>query len=165
MNDALTLLQTYKHLNESLQEIECGQDRILSEFHTTAFFELREQLKPYAEDGDIRCQYILACLYGIHSCYTTEEEWKQHYEHDIQEATRWWVAAVKQGHPWALDNLATCGVGPEAERASKAWTEFEKKRPELVGSYRGWPVYGPDFIREFCSDYIGFVATDEEIDY
>lgn len=165
MKDALSLLQKFKSLAKTMPVSEPDKGPFQSKYHAAAFLELREQLKPYAEGGDIRCQYVLACLYGIYPCYTTEEEARLHYKYDIQEATQWWVTAAKQGHPWALDNLVTCGVGPEAERASQAWAEFEKKRPELVGRYKWMPVYGPNFTIEFCRDYIGFVASDEEMNY
>ena len=124
------------------------------------FTELRQLLLPHAESGDLSCQYALATILGFGLCCETEEQFAAEQDEAKKEATRWWIAAAKQGFCPALDNLVTCGTGPEAQRAKDAWHQLEQERPDLVTWYRNMPVYGPEFIEELSRRLYGQVIKD-----
>lgn len=85
------------------------------------------------------------------------------YQECLKEATKWWIRAASQGHWGALDNLLTCGVGPEAERVRNLAQHFESQRPELVAHDNEgevpMPIYGPNFMQELCKFIYGRVIT------
>ena len=73
-----------------------------------------------AEGGHLHCQYALATIHLMKLTCISEEEERQHHEREIVQATRWLIAAARQGCWPAVDNLVTSGVGPEAERARES---------------------------------------------
>jgi hypothetical protein len=130
------------------------------EYHAPAadvFQALATRLRPIAEDGHLHCQYALATIHLMKLTCLSEEEERLHHEREIVQATRWLVAAARQGCWPAVDNLVTSGVGPEAERAREGWQELEAERPDLIGKYGSMPVYGPEFTQELCRRLYGKV--------
>src|SRR5688572_27450461 len=83
-------------------------------------------------------------------CCESENDYRATRDAAVQEATQWWIAAARQGHWAALDNLVTSGVGTEAESARAAWKELADERQDLIGRSHGMPVFGPDFVQELC---------------
>lgn len=128
------------------------------------FTALRSQLLPHAEAGHADCQYAMAIIAWMGLCCKTEEEYEAGYAQGIEEATRWWVAAGRQGCSWAVDNLLTLGTGPEAERARSVSQEVERDCPHLIGHDKptGMPIIGPDFMREVTRRLYGVVWTKKE---
>lgn len=130
----------------------------LQEWHQpdiVEFRELQRLLLPHAESGDMNCQYAMASILWIGLCCESKEDVVAGHEVRMKEATRWWIAAAAQGHVYALDNLATSGIGPEAERAREASRVLEQERRDLVGSSHGMPVYGSDFFTELSRRLYG----------
>lgn len=119
------------------------------------FCELQRLLLPHAESGDAHCQYAMASIFWLDLCCESEEDWIAGHPARIQEATRWWIAAASQGHVFALDNLVTSGIGPEAERARKASDVLGQERPDLVGTSHNVPVYGPEYFSELSKRLYG----------
>ncbi len=128
------------------------------------FTALRSQLLPHAEAGHADCQYALAIIAWMGLCCKTEEEYEAGYAKGTEEATRWWVAAGRQGCSWAVDNLLTLGTGPEAERARSVSQEVKRDCPHLIGHDKptGMPIIGPDFMREVTRRLYGVVWTKKE---
>ncbi|MDH4082313.1 MAG: hypothetical protein OEV99_05255 [Nitrospira sp.] len=126
------------------------------------FTELRRLLLPHAESGDITSQYALATILWMGFCCESEEQFVAGHAAAMEEATRWWLAAARQGYWPALDNLVTSGVGAEAKRTSEAWNQLEKERGDLVGSSHGMTVYGPEFVQELSRRLFGRVIRDED---
>jgi hypothetical protein len=124
------------------------------------FSELRRLLKPQAESGDMFCQYALATILSQGLCCESDDQLKAGYDSAREEATRWWIAAAKQGFWPALDNLVTSGVGLEAQRAGEAWRQLERERRDLVGSANGMPIYGDEFVQELSRRLYGRVITN-----
>ena len=124
------------------------------------FTQLSRLLLPHAESGDMACQYALATILWLGLCCESEEQFVASRGASIAEATRWWIAAARQGFWPALDNLVTSGVGPEAQRAGKAWRQLEQERRDLVGSSHGMPVYGPEFVQGLSRRLYGRVITE-----
>ena len=124
------------------------------------FSELFRLLKPYAEMGDMRCQYTVATILMLGLCCESEEQMAATQVEACEEASQWWIALAKQGFTPALDNLVTSGVGAEAERARKAWRQLDRERRDLVKSSRGMPVYGPEFVEELSRRLYGRVIVD-----
>ena len=124
------------------------------------FTELRELLLPHANSGDMFCQYALATMLWLGLSCESEEQFLAAKAAAILEATRWWVAAARQGFWPALDNFVGSGVGAEAERAREAFRQLERERPDLIGSSHGMPVYEPEFIQELSRRCYGRVVTD-----
>ena len=110
------------------------------------FRSLRTRLVPFADSGDMHCQYALATILFLGLCYTTEDEQHLHRSSDIAEASILWDAAAAQGSAWAIDNLITSGVGPAAERARAEARRVEQERSDLVPWRDDHPVYGPNFM-------------------
>ena len=119
------------------------------------FSELQNLMLPHAESGDMHCQYAMATIFWLGLCCESEDDWMAGYPVRIKEATRWWIAAATQGHAYALDNLVTSGIGPEAERAREASRVLEQERRDLVGTSHGMPVYGPNFFAELSKRLYG----------
>src|SRR5438309_8516654 len=69
------------------------------------FTELRRLLQPHAESGDVNCQYALGTILWLGLCCESEEQFSAGHAAAIEEATRWWIAAARQGLCPALDNL------------------------------------------------------------
>ncbi len=128
------------------------------------FTALRSQLLPHAEAGHADCQYAMAIIAWMGLCCKTEEEYEAGYAQGTEEATRWWVAAGRQGCSWAVDNLLTCGTGPEAERARSVSQEVKRDCPHLIGHDKptGMPIIGPDFMREVTRRLYGVVWTKKD---
>ena len=128
------------------------------------FSELRRQLVPHAEAGHADCQYAMAIIAWMGLCCKTEEEYEAGYAQGTEEATRWWVAAGRQGCSWAVDNLLTLGTGPEAERARSVSQEVKRDCPHLIGHDKptGMPIIGPDFMREVTRRLYGVVRSGNE---
>jgi len=99
---------------------------------------------------------------GTGFCCESEEQFVAGHAAAMEEATRWWLAAARQGYWPALDNLVTSGVGAEAKRTSEAWNQLEKERGDLVGSSHGMTVYGPEFVQELSRRLFGRVIRDED---
>jgi len=140
---------------------DCASD--LSSWHrpdVAEFSELRRLLTPYAESGDMLCQYALATILWLGLCCVSEEQFMEGHSVACEEATRWWIAAAKQGHLPALDNLVGSGVGSEAQQAREAFRKLECERRDLVGSSHGMPIYGDEFIQELSRRFYGRVTTD-----
>ena len=133
--------------------------------NASLFADLRGQLTPHAEAGHADCQYALAIIACMGLCCKTEEEYEAGYAQGTEEATRWWVAAGRQGCSWAVDNLITCGTGPEAERARSVSQEVKRDCPHLIGHDKptGMPIIGPDFMREVTRRLYGVVRTGKEL--
>ena len=124
------------------------------------FSELLRLLKPYAESGDMGCQYAVATILWLGRCCESEEQMAVSQASACEEASHWWIALAKQGFTPALDNLVTSGVGAEAQRAREAWRSLARERHELVGSSNDMPVYGPEFIQELSRRLYGRVIAD-----
>lgn len=125
----------------------------------TKFTELSRLLLPHAESGDMLCQYALATILTLGLCCEHEERPWADQMAAREAATPWWIAAARQGFWPALDNLAVCGVGPEAEQAREGWRQLEQERRDLIGSSHGMPVYGPEFVQELSRRLYGKVVT------
>ena len=127
---------------------------------TRAFTQLRDELLIFAREGSARCQYAVATIHWMGLCCESEEEYVERCQSLLEEATVWWVLTASQGHYWALDNLLTCGVGPEAERVRVAARQLELQKSELVGDSEGIPIYGLDFMQELCRTIYGRTLDD-----
>lgn len=127
----------------------------------TEFSELKRALLPWAEEGEVRCQYALAtiCLLGL--CCESEEAFASEHVSRCEEATPWLIAAARQGYWPAVYNLATSGVGPEAARVSAAFAQLSRERADLVGFAHGMPVYGPPFVEALTRRLFGRVIASE----
>jgi hypothetical protein len=130
------------------------------EYHAPAadvFQALVTRLRPAAEAGHLHSQYALATIHLMKlTCASVEEE-QQYQQREIEQATRWLVAAARQGCWSAVDNLVSSGVGPEAEHAREGWRKLEAEQPDLIGKQGNIPVYGPSFIKELCRRLYGKV--------
>ena len=160
MNSAHDILARYQAAMDAHGDL-CANDP--AEWHrpdVAEFTELRRLLLPHAESGDLSCQYALAAILWFGLCCESPEQFAAEQTEAMKEATRWWIAAAKQGYCPALDNLITSGVGPEAQRAKDAWRQLHQERPDLVGTSRGMPVYGPEFIEELSRRVYGRVIKD-----
>lgn len=124
------------------------------------FMELYGLLIPYAEAGEICCQYALATILWLGLCCESEEKFHTTLASAKEKATRWWIAAAKQGYWPALDNLVSTGVGKEAELAREAWHKLERERPDLVGFANGMPIYGDEFVQELSRRMYDRVIVD-----
>lgn len=124
------------------------------------FIELKRSLLPHAEAGNMLCQYALATILLQGLCCESEERAIADMEPARVEATPWLIAAAKQGYYPALDNLITCGVGPEAQRAKKIWRELENEQPKLMHLHENMPVYGPEFMEEVALRIYGRVIKE-----
>jgi len=110
------------------------------------FEKLHQLLLPYAESGDMFCQYACATITWLRLCCESMEEFIRGHSVRIEEATRWWIAAAMQVHEGALDNLITDGNGSEADRAREVFRQVEQECLDLVGRSEGMPVYGQEFF-------------------
>lgn len=166
MNDVDVLLDRYARAVENMTEIDGREPSVWHLPDVIEFEGLRAQMEPYAEDGNPYCQYALASIEWLGWCCQSEEQYYEQYPRSILKATQWWIAAAKQGHWGALDNLITCGVGDEADRVREAFREFEAQRPELIGTYDEgplpMPIYGPGFMQQLCLSIYGCVISEED---
>lgn len=160
MNSSHNILARYRAAMDSYSEVCTSDPEKWHRPDVVEFTELRQLLRPPAESGDLGCQYALATIlwWGLY-CESQEQVMAEQPE-AIKEATRWWIAAAKQGYCPALDNLVTSGVGPEAQRARDARRQLERERPELVFKSGNMPVYGPGFIEELSRRVYGKVIPD-----
>jgi len=126
------------------------------------FSELFRLLKPYAESGDMRCQYAVATILWLGLCCGSEEQMAASQASACAEASHWWIALARQGFTPALDNLVTSGLGTEAQRAREAWRQLARERNELVSSWNDMPVYRPEFMKELSRRLYGRVITDAD---
>ena len=127
----------------------------------TEFSELKRALLPWAENGDVRCQYALATISRLGLCCESDDALASQHASLSAEATPWLIAAARQGYWPAVDNLATSGVGPEAARVSAAFAQLSRERADLVGFAHGMPVYGPPFVEELTRRLFGRVIASE----
>jgi hypothetical protein len=118
-----------------------------------AFRELVPELERHSEAGEPRCQAALATILAFGLACVTDSEFREQYDSLIRRATSLWVDAAMQRFWLAFDNLATCGVGPEADAARSIVRSLEQENPALVGSQDGLPVYGPEFMQEACARF------------
>jgi hypothetical protein len=163
MSDAINPRAVYDRYLSAWQAHgeECERDpSIWHRPDVAEFTELRRLLAPCAEAGDMFCQYALATIFFLGLCFESENEYAAGYAAATEEATRWWIAASKQGYWPALDNLAVSGLGAEAERAREAWRQLERDRPDLVGWCGSMPVYAGDFVQELSRRLYGRVVTE-----
>lgn len=119
------------------------------------FTELRRLLLPRAEAGDMHCQYAVATILKLGLQCESEAEFADAQAANLEEASRLWLTAARQGHWPALDNLVTSGVGPEADAARRAFQQLAEERPELVGASHGMPVFGPPFMQQLLRQLYG----------
>jgi len=108
-----------------------------------------EKLLKLAEAGDPWAQYNVGNMYFGGYLYSSEEEFKDNYETDIKECSRWLEKAARQGFVAAVDNLAVVGVGPEAERLREISKQVEKEHPEFIQKWEkdaNVPVITPSFF-------------------
>jgi hypothetical protein len=143
MNDSHVIYERYRAGVEAYSDTCAAAPERWHRPDVAEFTELYRLLLPHAESGDVNCQYALATIHWLGLCRETEEQFSAGRSAALQAATRWWIAAAMQGFWPALDNLATCGVGEEAKRASEAWCNLEKERPDfnrlLAWHARLWP--------------------------
>lgn len=128
----------------------------------TEFSELKRALLPWAENGDVRCQYALATISRLGLCCESEDALASQHASLCAEATPWLIAAARQGYWPAVDNLATSGGGPEAARVSAAFAQLSRERADLVGFADGMPVYGPSFLEELTRRLFCRVIASEK---
>jgi len=112
------------------------------------FSELFESLLPHAYDGESLAQYAVATILWLGMRCETQQEQFDHYQASVTEASRWWIAAAKQGHLGALDNLLTSGVGAEADHLRRIAELVQVERPELVSWSDGMPCFGREYFLE-----------------
>lgn len=88
-----------------------------------------ESLKAIAEKGNPLAQGYVATILMLGYCYTSSQEQLVHNHRDAEEMSYWLERCARQGLVAAVDNLVTCGVGPEAERLRKISSQlFEEQR-------------------------------------
>jgi hypothetical protein len=126
------------------------------------FSQLYNLLLPHAERGDMLCQYAVPTILWQGLLCETEKQFIARDLPSRKEATCWWIAAARQGHLPALDNLVTSGIGLEAERAREGWKQLAEERPDLVGSSNAEPIYGDEFVQELCVKLYGRVVPNAE---
>lgn len=129
----------------------------------TEFSEIARDLLQAAEQGDMYCQYALATILHMGLNLETEEQFVVAMAEANEAATRWWIAAAKQGFWPAVDNLLTSGVGEEAQRIRDAFDQLEKERKNMVGSSHGMPVYTASIFQELSWRLYGKVMNDRFI--
>ena len=146
-------------LPSAARHLSGGTSPIGSAFHSCEG-NLCHMRRPATQTASMHWQSSL----GGGLCCKTEEEYEAGYAQGIEEATRWWVAAGRQGCSWAVDNLLTLGTGPEAERARSVSQEVERDCPHLIGHDKptGMPIIGPDFMREVTRRLYGVVRSVNE---
>lgn len=155
MDNLQALYERYQAATQAYAERSSAGQQEWHQPDVVEFSELQNLLLPHAESGDMHCQYAIATILWGGLCCESEDDWMAGYPERIKEATRWWIAAATQGHVYALDNLVTSGIGPEAERAREASDVLEQERGDLVGASHGMPVYGPDFFAELSRRLYG----------
>src|SRR4051794_16935375 len=79
------------------QELSAGREPYDRPDLIAEFCEVKQLLQPYAEAGDMRCQYALATILHLGLTCKTLEDANASLPSARPEATRWWVAASKQG--------------------------------------------------------------------
>lgn len=105
-------------------------------------------LEPLAKLGDAWAQYSISVIYMLGYLYLDEDEMAQHYEKDVATLSYWLEKAAKQGFITAVDNLISTGVGPEADRLRKIFTEVEKELGTPFNEELNLPVYGPEYCEK-----------------
>ena len=148
MRNLQALYERYQAAMEAYAEMCTTDPQDWHRPNVVEFMELQHLLLPHAESGDMHCQYAMATILWLGLCYESEQDLIATHPVRIKEATRWWIAAASKGHVYALDNLVTSGIGPEAERARTASDVLERERRDLVGTSEDMPIYGPDFFEE-----------------
>jgi TPR repeat protein len=124
------------------------------------FAELMDLLQHPAEQGDRYCQYALATILHMGLTAESEEEFMATRHKASEAATRWWLAAAKQGFWPAVDNLLTSGTGDEAQRIRDVFGTIKAQRKDLIGSSHGMPVYGAAIMQELNWRLYGKVLDD-----
>lgn len=162
MNNPRILYDRYQVASQAYTANCASDPRKWHRADVAEFSELRRLITPHAESGDMHCQYALASILWLGLCCDSEEDFVRTYSSACEEATRWWVAAARQGFWPALDNLVTSGVGAEAQRARDASRSLESERRDLIGSSQEMPIYGDEFMQELCMRLYGRVAKGAE---
>lgn len=160
MKDSRAILERFRRAARGYGDVCAANPEIWQKPDVAEFKELKEFLRPCAEAGDVQCQYALAIIAWQGLCCESEEQHHAGYQDAVKEATRWWLAAAKQGYWPALDNLVTDGFGEEAKKAKEVFRELERERPDLVGWSGKMPVYGDEFIKELSKRLYGKVIVD-----
>lgn len=93
-----------------------GNDRKITKEWAERFKKHLDKLRPLAEASNPRAQYDVAVIFIIGYCYSSEEEQIHNYPKDVKEMSYWLERSARQGNVIAVDNLISCGVGPEVER-------------------------------------------------
>ena len=121
---------------------------------TKTFRHLLRELQPLAEAGNIHCQYAVATIYAWGLCAESEAGFQSNGEQWTLEATRFWDLAARRGHPYALDNFITSGIGPKKEILNEMIAAISKERPELT-------EFSPEFCRLLYERISGRPNTKE----
>jgi len=77
----------------------------------------------------------------------------------IEEATRWWIAAARQGCWPALDNLVASAWERRRSEQTRRGVNLSRRGAILVEWSHGMPVYGPEFVQELRRRFYGRVVT------
>ncbi len=102
--------------------------------NTKEFEKLLGELLPLAEAGNIHCQNAVATIFCWGLCMESEEDFISLRKNLVAEASHWWALAARKGHPYALDNLLTNGLGAEKTKLEKLADEVKKSHPKLKPS-------------------------------
>lgn len=119
------------------------------------FTELFDLLVEYAKAGAADAQYAVASILYLGTRSRSQQEHLGSHALAVKDASVWWVAAARQGHLHALDNLLTCGVGEEAERVRRVAEQMKQERPELVTWTDGMPCLQPHYFVELAKRSYG----------
>jgi hypothetical protein len=160
MSNSRALLDRYDAAMQAYVA-DCSSDpSIWHRPNVEEFSELYGLLTPYAEAGEMLCQYALATILWAGLRCESEEKHHASQASAKEEATRWWIAAARRGYWPALDNLFSAGVGKEADLAREAFHKLERERPDLVWLSSNVPIYGDEFVQELSRRLYGRVTLD-----
>ena len=121
---------------------------------TKEFEKLLGQLLPLAEAGNIHCQNAVATIFCWGLCMESEEDFIALRKNLVAEASHWWSLAAHSGHPYALDNLLSNGLGTEKTKLEKLVDEVKKTHPKLKPST-------PEFLGVLYQKVSGKAFTKE----
>ena len=146
-------IATYRELTSTLRPEMYDLDGLVSKEIAEQFCDLRIRLKLLHKEGCIEATCALVSIHILECVYSSITGKQNEFEKDAKEATDLMLYGARLGVVSLFDNLITCGIGEEADRAKKCFTNYQRNNTPNYNK-EGVPIYDSHYMGEVMKIWI-----------